>query len=196
MAVITCDPNWKGLAVRGGWANHESSLDEAEMIALAGQIANIAGMSGPEPEGMHARFRRVREVLASATARLVVTKGIHQRNQKAHFNIQVMDADGGNKSLTYEVFVTPGVATIVEGTPTGGKRIQRKLAAYIPCGLSVKDGVILVWPAIFELADLEVPVGRPRGYSFSQGNSLAPASMAEVLQGQSAFHRRIPVVTT
>lgn len=187
--MIACDPNWKGQAVRGGWANHESSLTEAEMIALATQISGIQGMSGLPVPPMNAHFLRVRTALASATEKILITKGIHQRDKKAHFNIQITDANDANRSLTYEVFVKPGVAKIFEGAATaGGTKIKRRLAEYIPSGLSVKDGVILTWPAVYELVDLEKPVGRPRGYSFSLGNSAAPATFAEITKGQSAFH--------
>jgi hypothetical protein len=190
VAVIKCAEGWKGLAVRGGWANHESNFTEDDMITLAGQIVNVEGMSGLEPANMNALFKRVRNALASATDKISITKGIHQRDSKAHFDIEVSNGDGSSVSPVFHVFVKPGVEQIVEGGKTsGGTRIKRKLAEYIPSGLSVKSGVILTWPSQFQLVDLEKPVGRPRGYSFNVGNSQAPANFAEMTKGQSAFHK-------
>ena len=189
MAVISCSTGWMGLAVKGGWANHECSFSELEMVALAGQIVNLAGMSGVEPVDMNANFKRVRDALASATDKINIVKGIHQRDAKVHFDIQISSGDGSNLSVMYHVFVVPGVAAIVEGGVTrGGTRIKRKLAAYIPSGLSCKVGVMLTWPAAFALVDLEKAVGRPRGYSFSVGNSAPPASFAELAKVGSAYH--------
>jgi hypothetical protein len=200
MPVYSCAEGWKGIAVKGGWANHESNFTEDDMKKLAAQIVNIDGMTGPEKPGMHALFKRVRTALASETDKIVVTKGIHQRDSKAHFDIQVSSGDGTGTSPVFHVFVKPGVEKIVEGGVTkGGTAIKRKLADYVPSGLSAKDGVIRTWPSQFALVDLEKPIGRPRGYSFNTGNSQAPASFMEITQGQSKFHltyKPAPVTTT
>jgi hypothetical protein len=174
------------------WANHESSLDEDEMIALTGLLTGLPGMSGPLPPGMNAHFQRVRNALASATDLIKIVKGIHQRDSKVHFDIKITDGDGKNPSPTYHVFVVPGVVTIHTGAKNAsGISVQRKLAAYSPSGLSVKVGVMHTWPAAFLLSALEKPVGRPRGYSFSLGNSSAPPNFAELVK-PSDFHRRTP----
>ncbi len=198
MAVITCEPGWKGAGGVGVWANHESSLSEDEMIALTGDLIGLEGMSGPLPEGMNAHFKRVRDALASATDKIKVVKGIHQRDSKVHFDIKISDGNGANETATYHVFVVPGTVSIHTGAKNAsGISVQRKLAAYSPSGLSIKAGVMLNWPAAFRLTDLEKPVGRPRGYSFSLGNSSAPPTFAELVK-PSALHRRTPAppVTT
>lgn len=193
MAVITCEPGWKGAGTVGVWANHESGLNEDEMIALTGELAGLEGMSGPLPPGMNAHFQRVRDALASATDQIKIVKGIHQRDSKVHFDIKISAADGSNETATYHVFVVPGAVTIHTGAKNAsGTSVQRKLAAYAPSGLSIKAGVMLTWPAAFLLADLEKPVGRPRGYSFSLGNSTALPTMAELIK-PSDLHRRTPV---
>lgn len=195
MAVFTCAPNWKGIAIKGGWQNHESSLSENEIIELAKQIANIPGMSGPEPAGLHDKFKLLRAALASADQSISITKGIHERENKAHFDIQIGDGAAG----TFHVFVAPGQAIIVQGATKDKLQIKRKLAPYIPTGLSVPAaGILQLWPAVFKtadlverptvLADLEKPVGRPRGYSLSAGNSAAPPTFKESVSNQSAYH--------
>jgi hypothetical protein len=192
MAVITCEPGWKGAGGIGVWANHESSLSDDEMIALAGAMTGIAGMTGPLQPGMHAHFHRVRNALASATDKIKIVKGIHERDSKVHFDIKISDANGANETAMYHVFVVPGAVSIHTGAPSpSGTRVQRKLAAYNPSGLSIRDGVMFTWPAAFLLADLEKPVGRPRGYSFSLGNSSAPPTLAELVK-PSDLHRRAP----
>ena len=192
MAVITCEPGWKGAGGVGVWANHESGLNEDEMIALTGELISLAGMSGPLPPGMNAHFQRVRDALASATDQIKIVKGIHQRDSKVHFDIKISDANGANETATYHVFVVPGAVTIHTGAKNpSGVSVQRKLAAYSPSGLSIKVGVMLTWPAAFRLTDLEKPVGRPRGYSFSLGNSSAPPTFAELIK-PSDLHRRTP----
>ncbi|MCW8307567.1 hypothetical protein AruPA_11005 [Acidiphilium sp. PA] len=185
MAIITCETGWKGMSNQGKWSNHESSLSEAEMIDLAGQISLIAGMSGDDPVGMDAKFKAVRAALASSTATIKITKGIHQRDSKAHFDIVVSGTEGG----TFHVFVIPGVATSHTGGKSySGKTIVRQLAAYIPSGLSVNDGVIKTWPSQFKLAELEKPVGRPRGYSLSIGNSLPPPTFLEATTKNPVYY--------
>lgn len=195
MAVFSCAPNWKGIAVKGGWQNHESSLTDNEIIELAKQIANIPGMSGPEPMGMHNKFKLLRAALASADQTICITKGIHERDKKVHFDVQI----GNGAAGTFHVFVAPGQAIIVQGTTKDKLQIKRKLAPYVPTGLSVPaEGILQLWPAIFKtadlverptvLADLEKPVGRPRGYSLSSGNSSAQPTFSEALNKQSDYH--------
>jgi hypothetical protein len=186
MAIFTCEPGWRGQSVNGKWQNHESSFDETEMVELAKQIVSIPGMSGDEPQGMHAKFKLMRTALASSTESIKITKGIHQRLDKVHFDVKIGNGSAG----IFHIFVAPGVAIIVEGTPSSsGSKIKRKLAPYVPTGMSVPDGNILrLWPSQFTLSDLEKPVGRPRNYSLSTGNSIAPPRFDEIVKKGSDFH--------
>ena len=187
MPNITCQTGWMGASINGKWSNHESNMTEADMIALAALIANIPGMSGAAVPGMDASFAAVRTVMASVGDNLVITKGIHERNTKVHFDIQIAAVAG-----TFHVFLTAGVVSIHTGAATNNKVTQRKLAPYVPSGLSIKtNGIIQTFPALIPLATLEQPFGRPRGYSFNVGNSTAVATGAEVVSGISDFHRRI-----
>jgi hypothetical protein len=64
----------------------------------------------------------------------------------------------------------------------------------MPTGLSIPvANTMRLWPSQYKQSDLEKPVGRPRGYSMSIGNSSAPPRTAEVVAGNNDFYRKVPI---
>jgi hypothetical protein len=184
MPKFELDPGWKGISLKGGWSNHESSLSDDEMLALAGQIKNIPGMSGDEPPVMPPVFKSLRAALASEDAVITITKGLHERDAKAHFDIKIATVTG-----TFHVFVAPGAPQTVTVQKLAKQVVQRRLAPYMPTGLSIPvANTMRLWPSQYKQSDLEKPVGRPRGYSMSIGNSSAPPRTAEVVAGNNDFY--------
>lgn len=180
--AIVCADTWQGTANNGKWDNHESSLSKDEMIALAGTIPGLF-TTDPLPPGTPQCFIDLAESFKSGT--VTITKGIHQRDSKVHFDVT------GSKGVTrgtFHVFVVPGVDKIAVSPKIGwgapkltGKTVERTLFAYAVSGLSYRVGAMdHLFPAVFaQLADLEKPLGRPRGKSFSAGNSNAVPTNSE-----------------
>jgi len=175
-ATIEFSGNWSG--TDDDYDNHESSLSDDEMKPLVKSILLLSGMDNP-PLLMPAIFKTLSAAMQDSDETIVVTKGIHQRNDKVHFNIKI-------KGLVpvYHVFVGPGDNVEVESSPAiagwgisqsnVGKTIKRTLFEYKTTGLSIVTGgnVCLLWPAQFsQLSELEKPLGRKRSTSFSIGNS-------------------------
>lgn len=201
MPKVELAPGWKGTANQGKWDNHESSLNDAEMKALVLKIADIAGMKAPLADTMHAKFRGLATALAAGDdVTITVTKGIHERDTKCHFDVQAPGVAG-----TFHVFLAPGGSHVITGTyaPTGGWGPKKKyqvewtLTEFLPSGLSIPSGgrgsPMLTWPAVMAVSALEKGFGRPRRYSFSAGNSTAPVTSADT-SGSHAY-RKVTVVT-
>lgn len=180
MAVV-CAVGWQGLANNGKWANHESSMNETEMKALGETIINLSDMNAL-PAGARQCFKDLASALKTGT--VTITKGIHQRDSKVHFD--VTSSVGANG--TYHVFVKTGADVSVISPRVGwgapgkmGKTVTRSLFGYEVSGLSCRTGnVDYLYPAIFTLlSEVEKPLGRPRSSSFSIGNSTAPVTASE-----------------
>jgi hypothetical protein len=182
--AITCASDWRGTSGSGGkWANHESNLSADEMIALATTIIDLGEMNN-----LPTTAAQCWKDLATSlkTGSVEITKGIHQRESKVHFD--VTGSVGANG--TYHVFVKAGDSTPVTSSPLlwgppnlKGKTYTRNLFKYAVSGLSCKvGGTMKLYPAIYvTLSDVEKPLGRARGQSFSTGNSKATPTLAEQL---------------
>lgn len=185
MAVV-CSPSWKGTSNNNKWDNHESSLSEAEMIALAETIINLGEMNAL-PAGVRQEFKDLAAGLKNGT--VTITKGIHERDSKVHFDVK--SSVGALPRPTFHVFVKAGDDVVVTSAPGGGwgptkgKTIDRTLFKFVVSGLSFKIGnAFHLYPAIYAtIADVEKPLGRPRSKSLSIGNSSAPYSASENFQG-------------
>ncbi len=174
--AIVFDANWKGSSNIGGWDNHESNLSESEMEPLAAAIINLPDLKNPGPQTEQC-FKDLSQALQSGT--VTVTKGIHQRDSKVHFDVK---CTGGSKG-TFHVFVTAGSEVQKEssklqagwGVPENlvGKSVMRNLFQYVVSGLSYRVGKVdYLFPSNFQiLSDLEKPLGRERRRSLCLGNS-------------------------
>jgi len=179
--AITCASDWRGLSRNGNYANHESNLNENEMIALAAGIINLGEMNN-----LPAKADQCWKDLASGlkSGNVKVTKGIHQRDTKVHFDVTSSVGNNG----TYHVFVKAGDSLAVPSSPVQwgppglkGKTYTRNLFKYEVSGLScVVGGTAKLYPSVFvTLGDVEKPLGRARSSSFSIGNSTAVPTATE-----------------
>ncbi|HUD28909.1 MAG TPA: hypothetical protein VMQ93_08565 [Novosphingobium sp.] len=184
--AVTCKDGWQGVSNRGNWDNHESGLSEAEMIALAGQIPLLPGFTAMVA-GTPQCFQDLAEAFKSGDVK--ITKGIHQRDAKVHFDVTSSIGVTG----TFHVFVktgaessviSPPVPTTGWGIPTNakGKTVTRSFFSYEVSGLSYRIGAVdLLYPAAFtRLDELEKPLGRTRRSSLCLGNSTALPSRSEM----------------
>ncbi len=160
--------------------NHESSLSQDEMTALVLAVLDIPGM-GELPAEMPEPIKALAERLASKDGRVQVQKGIHQRDSDVHFTIALLPLTAGG----YHIWLKAGGDVVVNtgpvkwGAPSAkGKVAHRNLFKYQPTGLSFLEGKAKVehkWPAMFVVSKGNMPLGRPRGQSFSVGNSTTVA---------------------
>lgn len=185
MAVV-CAQGWQGTSNQGRWENHESGMSDDEMKALGETIARLPGMDNP-PNGTEQCFKDLSSALKGGT--VTITKGIHQRDSKVHFDVT---SSVGVKG-TFHVFVktgaeskviSPPVPTVGWGIPdkAKGKSVERSFFAYEVSGLSYRIGnVDLLYPAAFtRLDELEKPLGRSRRQSLCLGNSAALPTRSEM----------------
>jgi len=185
MAVVV-EAGWRGVSNQGKWDNHESNLSEDEIKALAESIINIPGFKAPVPETAQC-FKDLSNALQNGT--VTVTKGIHQRDSKVHFDVKSSIGATG----TFHVFVKAGDTSAVPSSPVVGgwgiakdmigKTVTRNLFAYVVSGLSYRvGGMDYLFPTAFvALTDLEKPLGRERRNSLCVGNSQAAPSRSEML---------------
>lgn len=185
MAVIV-DAGWRGVSNQGKWDNHESNLSEDEIKALAEAIINLPNLKVPAPETAQC-FKDLSNALQNGT--VTVTKGIHQRDSKVHFDVKSSIGVTG----TFHVFVKAGENSAVESAPIAGgwgiakdmvgKTVTRNLFNYVVSGLSYRvGGMDYLFPAAFlALTELEKPLGRARRNSMCVGNSQATPSRSEML---------------
>lgn len=186
MAVV-CDPGWKGTSNNGKWDNHESNLSDAEMIKLGEAIIDLAEMKAL-PTSTRQCFKDLSAALTGGT--VTITKGIHQRDDKVHFDVKISSGVKG----TFHVFlktgeeasvISPPVPSTGWGIPTHakGKTVTRSLFKYQISGLSYRatPSVDYLYPPLFvTLSELEKPIGRSRRSSFCQGNSTAAVTRSEM----------------
>ena len=185
MAVV-CDPGWKGTSSNGKWDNQESNLGEAEMIALGEAIIDLAEMKAL-PTSIRRCFKDLSAALTGGT--VTITKGIHQRDDKVHFDVKISSGVAG----TFHVFLKTGEEANVISPPVqpgwgisdtiNGKTVTRSLFKYQISGLSYRasPGVDYLYPPLFvTLSELEKPIGRPRRSSFCQGNATAAVPRSEM----------------
>lgn len=179
--AITCDDSWRGSSNNGRWENHESNLSKDEMIALAGQIGSLPGFAAL-PVGTAQCFKDLAAALVSGN--VVITKGIHQRDSKVHFDVRCSPGVTG----TFHVFIKAGTDSAVASAPVNwglpslkGKTFTRSLFQYEVSGLSYRvGGADLLYPACFaRLDELEKPLGRARRNSLCIGNSSAVPTVSE-----------------
>lgn len=154
------------------------------MIALAARIINLGDMNK-----LPATADQCWKDLASGlkTGDVTITKGIHQRDSKVHFDVTSSVGNNG----TYHVFVKAGDSIAVDSSPVNwgppglkGKSYTRNLFEYEVSGLScVVGGTAKLYPSVFvTLGDVEKPLGRARSSSFSTGNSTAVPTASEQQQ--------------
>lgn len=184
MAVV-CETGWRGTSNNNKWDNHESSLSEAEMIELGKSIINLGQMNSL-PSTTRKCFKDLAAALKTGT--VTITKGIHQRDSKVHFDVV---ASGDTKG-TFHVFVKTGEEVSVISPPVAsgwgispglvGKTVTRSLFKFVVSGLSYRSGSVdYLYPAAFTmLSQVEKPLGRARSTSFSTGNSTAVVSRTEM----------------
>lgn len=187
MPVITFADDWnKRVKLDQGFGkeveNHESSLSEDEMKALVLAILDIPGMKAPPPE-MPDTIKALAERLSSADGRVLVQKGIHQRDTDCHFTVALLPLEAGG----YHVWLKAGEDVVVNTGPVKwgsadrvGKVGHRNRFKYVPSGVSFLQGKAKVetkWPAMFVISKGHMPIGRARGQSFSIGNSALAASI-------------------
>ncbi|MBX9698514.1 MAG: hypothetical protein K2X74_03700 [Acetobacteraceae bacterium] len=162
---------WDKVSAQG--PNHESSLTLDEMKVLVMRILDIPGMKAP-PADMPESIKLLATTLASDTGKVIVKKGIHQRDTDVHFTVNIYPEAGG----AYHVWLKAGEeAETVTGTNTAGKAMKVKLFRYRPTGITHRVGPVdLKWPAAFVYSAGNMGLGRPRGQSISIGNVAAVAA--------------------
>jgi hypothetical protein len=168
-----------GNTVIGEHPNHESSLSEDEMRSLCMRILRyVDNMNdATKPAQMDKRIWNLAQRLKN-DGDVTVRKGIHQRDSKAHFLLQIPLSEGKDVFHSYHVWVAPGG---VNGKLPDEARYEKNLETaytkkeffqYRPTGIGVTTGgqQMALWPSQFQQHQLEVPLGRTRGTSFSTGN--------------------------
>ena len=185
LVAVVCEPGWRGTSNNNKWDNHESSLSEAEMIELGKSIINLGQMNNL-PTGTRKCFKDLAAALKTGT--VTITKGIHQRDSKVHFDVQA----SGDTTGTFHVFVKTGEDVSIISPPIKagwgispslvGKTVTRSLFKFVVSGLSYRAGSVdYLYPAIFtQLSEVEKPLGRARSSSFSTGNSTAVVTRTEM----------------
>jgi hypothetical protein len=165
--------------------NHESSLNEAEMTALCKRILRYVDNmeDAAKPEAMDDRFWELSHALQEKDGApdVTVRKGVHQRDSKAHFTLQIVAGKArlGDYYHSYHVFVAAGGINGRLPDPVryqkgpDGEYHQQSFFMYRPTGIGVTTGggVFALWPAQFRIEELELPLTRPRRTSFSLGNT-------------------------
>jgi hypothetical protein len=148
------------------------------------RVLTIEGMDAP-PENMDQVFKALSEQLRSDAGKVIVKKGIHQRDTDVHFTLNVYPEPGG----AYHVWLKVGsTANVPTGANFQGKVGQMTLFRYTPTGVTfVQNAIMKKWPAAFVYSEGNMPLGRPRGSSISVGNITAigntPPTGAQVVMG-------------
>jgi hypothetical protein len=193
--AIEFDPQWNqrenrydtsGETVTGNYLNHDSSLSEQEMRDLCMRILRYVDNmdDAAKPKAMDKRIWDLGRRLKSDSSVVTVRKGIHQRDSKAHFLLQIPAHATARQTVynSYHVYVAPGG---VNGKLPNESYYQTNSETsydkkgdffrYRPTGIGVTTGgaVMALWPPQFQIHELEVPLGRPRGSSLSTGNTTA-----------------------
>lgn len=183
-----------GQTVTGVYPNHESSLSKAEMVALCMRtLRYVDNMNDAvKPAQMDPRIWDLALRLRNDGA-VTVRKGVHQRDSKAHFLLQIPVPKRKDVFHSYHVWVAPGG---VGGRLPNETRYEKSsdttytkkdFFQYRPTGIGVTTAgqVMALWPPQFQQHDLEVPLGRTRGSSFSTGNIkslLQPSQVPEAFR--------------
>ena len=137
-----------------------------------------------KPDAMDGRIWNFGQRLKNDSGVVTVRKGIHQRDSKAHFLLQIPAHATARQTVynSYHVYVAPGG---VNGRLPNESYYKKNSATsydkkgdffrYRPTGIGVTTGgaVMALWPPQFQIHELEVPLGRPRGSSLSTGNTTA-----------------------
>lgn len=193
--AIEFDPQWNqwerrydssGQTVTGNYLNHESSLSEQEMRDLCMRVPRYVDKMSDDtkPDAMDGRIWNLGQRLKNNSGVVTVRKGIHQRDSKAHFLLQIPAHATARQTVynSYHVYVAPGG---VNGRLPNKSYYKKNSATsydkkgdffrYRPTGIGVTTGgaVMALWPPQFQIHELEVPLGRPRGSSLSTGNTTA-----------------------
>jgi hypothetical protein len=119
--AIEFDPQWNqwerrydpsGQTVTGTYLNHESSLSEQEMRDLCMRILRyVDNMNdAAKPKAMDRRIWDLGQRLKNNSGVVTVRKGIHQRDSKAHFLLQIAARTTPQQTVyhSYHVYVAPG----------------------------------------------------------------------------------------
>lgn len=148
MPSIEFDPNWNTQDGHSPHPNHESELSQDDMKALVGRIlGDIPGMNGlAQPTGMGDRIWALAKRLQSADGRVLVRKGIHQRDEDVHFTLLLPPTGSGERGI--EVFL------VAEDRIHNSGNAALNRFEYKPTGLTSMVGpsnsmVMQKWPATF-----------------------------------------------
>lgn len=157
--------------------NHQSSLSGDELLALANTIINMSGLKAAG-DGVGEFWKVLSYELQNN--RVWVTKGIHEIDDRPHFNICMTRKF---YEQTIEAFVLKvGDGFSVTSPPSAlkgieGKTVTRKLFDYRVSGLSARlNGTFQTYPAMYSLGSR----ARDRRMSMSIGNSNKDPTRAEV----------------